>query len=853
MMTVQRGIPSATAAILAAAAMITVLFAGCGGTEEYVIASKGSSAYAIVVSGQASPSEKHAAEELARFIGEASGADIPVVGENDPRAQESSRIFVGAGALADNTVPSGQRYDPAAFGVEDFAIRTVVSGKTADVVIAGGRLRGTMYGVYEFMERLGFQWYTKEITRFPDGGRIAIAALDTDGSPAFMYRVPYIHDAFDSDWAARNRVHSSQDSLNTDRGGTLGILGSHTFDRLIPMSLYNEHPEYFPLIGGKRVTGYVQRCLSNPDVVKVAAENMIAWMDSEPRHTIFSLGQNDVEKLCECPECRKILEEQGAPSGLFVHFANQVAEIVAEKHPDKYMAIFAYTFSEKPPKNIRPHPMVIVRMAPIKLCFGHPFPECSSEPAREFRANLDGWSKVCDRIFVWHYCTDFSNYLMPFPDFREFMEDCRNYYERGVKGIYFQGTYTTDHGADSELRAWVMSRLLWDPYRDSDALVDEWLRGVYGPAYGPMRVNHDLIQARTAPPENHLYIYDPPTKEMWPDTVIASMDSLHDEAEKLAANDPTALRQVRKNRLTVEYLKLILNTGVLEVVGDVYKPVDGTATVDEYDRFIAKTKDFGMAALREEGMDGSFYTQFRQRMEIHSLASIENDDLRIDAVPVLGGRIVRILDKATGKNIVHTGDSYYNYYPVYGGYDEITAWGWNCSGYSNVYDADVKGRSMTLTARNPNGLVFSRTVTLPEKGRTISFVSSIKNSSDRPQTYRMTIRMPLETPVEGTTLEVMGRDGSFGTAVPTEEYDFFWPYHLREMRFDGERKPSGVWKLTSVPEGWTVVSRFDPNTVESCVWHHCKAKDMIRLDLHTVDREVSPGEAVTVRHSWEIR
>jgi len=189
---------------------------------------------------------------------------------------------------------------------------------------------------------------------------------------------------------------------------------------------------------------------------------------------------------------------------------------------------------------------------------------------------------------------------------------------------------------------------------------------------------------------------------------------------------------------------------------------------------------------------------------------------------------------------------------VYGGYDEITAWGWNCSGYSNVYEATTGTGTLKLTARNPKGLVFSRTITLPQSGRKIEFSSSITNDSDTSQTYRLVCRMPLTTPVEGTKLEVMNRSGAFVDAVPTEDYDFFWPYHLHEKRFDGDNKPAGAWRLTSEPEGWTVVNRFDPKAVESCIWHRCDAKDMIRLDLHTADREVQPGQSISMKHSWEI-
>jgi len=827
--------------------------AGYGAERSFVIAEHGASEYTIVLSEEPSPSERHAAGELQDFIEAATGARLPVLDGLDPRAAVPPRIFVGAGKLADSLLGKTGTAEGKKFGDEEFVIRTALNdGALPDFVIAGGRVRGTMYGVYTFLEKLGFRWFTRDVTRFPDGGRLATGPIDEDFVPPFMYRLFRISEAYDQDWAARNRVHSGGGPMDAAHGGNMRILGSHTFDKLIPPSLYKEHPEYFPLIGGKRVTGYVQRCLSNPDVVKIAAENMIKWMDEEPDYTIFSLGQNDVEKMCECPECRKILEEQGAPSGLFVHFANQVAEIVEKKHPDKYIIIFAYTFSEKPPKNIRPRKNVIIWMAPIRLCFGHPFTECTSEQAREFRRNLEGWSRLTDRIFVWHYCTDFPNYLMPFPDFNEFTKDTRNYYERGVKGIYFQGTYSTVGGADSELRAWVMAQLLWDPYRDPDRLIDEWMHGVYGPAYEPMRAVFDLEQKHTEPPENHLFIYDPPTKEMWPDHVVASLDSLHGVAESLARNDSTALYHIRKNRLTIDYLKLILNTGVLKVVGDVYKPVGNTVTTGDYDRFIEKTKEFGVTALREEGMDGSFYRQFRQRLETHPVVTLENEDLRIDAVPDLGGRIVRIIDKTTGKNIIHTGDTYYNYYPVYGGYDEITAWGWNSSGFSNEYKAELKGRTLTLTARNPKGLVFSRTISLPERGKLINFSSSIKNDSDTPRTYRLVCRMPLETVPGKTRLTARTRDGRFVEPTPTEALDFFWPYHLEEFRYDGENKPAGVWRLESLSEGWTIENRFDENVVESCIRHHCKGKNVVRLDLHTADREVPPGERIHLAHSWEI-
>ena len=52
----------------------------------------------------------------------------------------------------------------------------------------------------------------------------------------------------------------------------------HSFDGLVPPELYAEHPEYFPLIDGKRKGGYVQRCLTNPDVLKMSIERVRQWI-----------------------------------------------------------------------------------------------------------------------------------------------------------------------------------------------------------------------------------------------------------------------------------------------------------------------------------------------------------------------------------------------------------------------------------------------------------------------------------------------------------------------------------------------------------------------------------------------
>ena len=88
-------------------------------------------------------------------------------------------------------------------------------------------------------------------------------------------------------------------------------------------------------------------------------------------------------------------------------------------------------------------------MSAISICNAHPFPVCSDSASVKYYDHLKGWSKLTNRIFIWHYATDFRNLLMPFPDFKEFGPDIRNYYNLGVRGLFFQGTHFGPGGSDS--------------------------------------------------------------------------------------------------------------------------------------------------------------------------------------------------------------------------------------------------------------------------------------------------------------------------------------------------------------------------------------------------------------------
>ena len=819
------------------------------GAEAFELAAHGKSAYAIVSAGHASPAERRAAGELQYFIQLATGARLPLVDERDPRASRPPRIFIGAGTLSENIL--GEVIDLDGLGDEGFILRSVGASAGPDLIIAGGRRRGTLYGVYTLLDRLGFRWYTNRKTWFPEGGVLQMGAIQEQDAPAFIYREPYIYEGFDADWAVRNRVNSNSAGLDQTRGGKVGVLGVHTFRNLIPYSLFNEHPEYFPLIGGQRVTGYVQRCLSNRDVVRVAAENMIAWMDENPEGVFFSLSQEDTEQLCECIPCTQKMKEEESPMGLYLDFVNQVAAIVEAKHPDKFVSTLAYWFTEKPPKSVRPRHNVFIRLCPITICSSHPFSRCQEDASRDFKGYLQEWAKITDRIIIWHYNTNFNNFPMPFPNFAEFTEDIKTYRHSGVQGIFFQGSAHGPGGGDADLRAWVMARLLWEPHQDAAALVEEWMRAVYGPAYKPMRAYYELIHQQVAAADRHLHIFEPVTRQRWPDTVVVQMEELHQEALALAVGDETALYYVRKSHMAVKFVNYVLNTGRLQVLNAFYRPVDNGMDLEDYNQLSALLEEFEVRAIREESLDSNFLDLLRQRLETHPVVGLENQDLRLEVVPRLGGRIVGLIDKKSGTNLLHLLGPEDNYYPVEGGYGESTTDTWGCTGFANPYEVQLNGKSLKLSSVS-KGLRFERRITLSESGAKIDFSSSITNENESTTTYRLMCKMYLRADSANIALKALTPAGVFLPPKASEEKrDHFKPE--MSYRFDAANKPAGIWRLENLAGGFTMQNAFSSDQVEACRLITSAADDWVRMEIQTSEREVPPGGVIVLDHSWEVQ
>ena len=517
--------------------------------QELVLAENGKSAYRIVVAEDASPSTRHGAEELQTFLEQMTGAKLPVVTDAEP-ATEREIILGDSKHLRFMSI----RFDFDELGDEGYVIRTVGN----HLVIAGGARRGNMYGVYGLLEdHLGCRWFAPGVSRIPKHKRLAIGPINDKQIPVLEYREPFTYDCFDGDWCARNRVNSSSGRLEEKHGGKVRF-GSgffvHTFNRLVPPDKYfDEHPEYFSLVKGKRLKDHSQLCCTNEDVIRICTEGILKAMRAQPDAFVFSVSQNDWHNYCECETCQALAKREDSQIAPVLALVNRVAEAVQKEFPDKAVETLAYQWTRRPPKSMRPRANVIVRLCSIECCFSHPLATCDSEVNRKFREDTERWAKVSNRLWVWDYVTDFRHYLLPFPNQRVRNDNIRFYAANNVKGIFEQDTYNTPHSELAALGGYLTAKFLWNPEYDEETAMSEFLEGYYGQAAGPIRKYIDLLHDRVERENIHVNIWVPPSHPHLTDDLLVEADKLWQQAEEAVAGDAAVLRRVQLSRMSVDY------------------------------------------------------------------------------------------------------------------------------------------------------------------------------------------------------------------------------------------------------------------------------------------------------------
>ena len=451
----------------------------------------------IVVSQEASPSEAYAAEQFQAFLEQAGGVRLAIVTEP---GRADRHVFIG---------PSGPlAASPAGFGVEGFGdedLRIVIRDDV--IVIAGGQPRGTLYGVYTFLEDyVGVRFLTHDHIHVPElGPWRVVGPVDRFYHPPLAFRWSYYaetnrHPAF----AAQNRTNTVPTEARL--GGKTGLdLINHSFASLMPSGEFGEeHPEYYAFVDGERRPDLAnggratELCLTNPDVLRIVTERVLANLRARPEMENVSVSQNDNTMYCRCAECAAIDRREGGPSGSLIAFVNAVADEVAKEFPDVLVGTLAYAYTRQAPEAVKPRPNVQIQLCSVECCMLHPIDDPDCPLNVEFCRDMAKWGKVSPNVSMWNYNTNFHHYLLPCPNLRVIEPNIRYFVANNAMGAFMQAAYNSPGGEFSDLRNYIMASLLWNPSRSGETLLDEFLRLHYKAAAPPIRRFIDLTHDNAA-------------------------------------------------------------------------------------------------------------------------------------------------------------------------------------------------------------------------------------------------------------------------------------------------------------------------------------------------------------------
>ncbi|WP_233622001.1 DUF4838 domain-containing protein [Flavobacterium agrisoli] len=475
------------------------------------------------------------------------------------------------------------------------------------------------YAATSLLEQFGIRKLTSTYTFFPEPKTIQFPKnTSKHEQAAFEFRGLLYPGSYDESFRKWHKLNWYLDDF--------GIWG-HSFYKLVPAKeWFKPHPEMFALYNHNRNPESI--CYSNDTVFAVLKDNLSKIIATKPEAIYFSVSQNDDVIYCECADCQKLNQKYGSPQGAHYYFINKVAHAF----PETKIVSLAYLFSYQPPQNLKLAPNLYPMFCPIEANRAKAFNEGRNKPIEK---TLDRWTAISKNILFWDYTVEFTNYMAPFPNWQSFESNYTIFQKKGIKGIFSQG-YADVPGSFSELKQYLLAKLLWNSQTSVEATTAEFVTLYYGNA-APFVLDYLHLLVKNQMEKNqYLDIYDNPIMQissfLSPEN-MSQYDILLSKAEKSVANDLVVKPRIQKLRLDLEYVYFEQAKFYGKEPHGMYEKVNGKFVVKKnleprVRHFVEICNKNGIYELSEGGLSPDDY--LKQWLEIAQNNVIEHQGEKMD-------------------------------------------------------------------------------------------------------------------------------------------------------------------------------------------------------------------------------
>jgi hypothetical protein len=441
---------------------------------------------------------------------------------------------------------------------------------------------------------------------------------------------------------------------------------------------------------------------------------------------------------------------------------------------------------------------------------------------------------------VWLYEHNIGLPQVPYPNLYSFKPWIQFLVKNKVEGVFAEcinANYMLICEM-SELRCYLMARILWDPDADTQTVINEFTDAYYGAAGKEIREYIKLIQ-RQVTAKTHTSIYAQP-ENFLTHKVLMKAENIFQKALAAVKDDPVRLHRVKIARMAVTYCRLHLNSLQRRLVGDKLLPLepDAERLLEEFNNM---SKDSHARVERHVSIEKSL-AEMKKNIPAPTTAIVLcNSKLRLVVVPEYGGRIYSIVDLKSKREFLK------NTAVWQGGYEEILGNDYKGSGWQgkcNVIQHSLL--SVTLEYNPEEGLVLQRQIKLDPVSAEYSINSTIKSISNKSRHFEWRRRITLKLP---------GQADSF---VMTKQMSGKWIQTTldcpNDPRFGGDitlKKLPDEWAFWDAENNYAIISTIDnppPNKL-FFTWRGYLQR-LVMEQIHQVN--LDSGKSVTVKGSYKL-
>ncbi len=425
----------------------------------------------IFISKDANEIEKFSAKELSAYLSDMTDKRIGIVDKPSGKC-----IYVGCFPDALKAEAQARLLNELEELHDDgFVIKSLDD----NIVIKGKTPRGTLYGVYDYLYRLGARWYFpgKEHEFIPKCNDVFLDGIDIKETPDFDHRSICIHfweKEFEDwvDFAAKTKLNAIH--LHSDEG--LADMAKLTANRGLD---YNFRRHFF----GDKYSPEDKSYLENSrNLIKNYIGNLPEYIKD------FFLWPADVVlQLLDNPEEWSIADT-------VLMFTNEMAKAVKDVRPDGRMSFLSYWTTWGVPKKVKPVDNVFLEIAHMHQCYSHSIADQSCRTNWEEVASIiEGLLDIFDpsETHILGYWLDASLFgrgvykdlsgRLPYIG-KNIQQDFQYYKSKGIHNI---STFAVGLNRDYFSRfisptVFQYSALLWDTEYDLDSEIALFCENYFG-------------------------------------------------------------------------------------------------------------------------------------------------------------------------------------------------------------------------------------------------------------------------------------------------------------------------------------------------------------------------------------